>query len=171
MLQANQLPYIEVQTGLRIQVLKDISELPRCQKNQFAAFIEHQGYLLVWDDDPKRIIYRAEKLEGAIVRMIWGKESAYPDDSSEKEGSNSQDSVEDPDVEGLSIEKPRRLILMQSWLTAATLMICVTGIGAGWREVAIEVFIDHDYKRMCFLLAIIPQFWLSLVSPSFLGQI
>jgi hypothetical protein len=164
MLQANSLPFIEVQAGLRVQVLRDITDLPRCQKHQFAAFIENQGYLLVWDDDPKRILGRAEDLEAAILRMIWGKESAYPNERSEKEGSDMHSVIEDLDVEGLSIEKPRRLVLLQSWLTAFTLTICVVGIGAGWREIAIEISIDQDYKRVCFLLAVVPQFWLSLVN-------
>lgn len=164
MLQANSLPFIEIQVGLRVQVLKDISDLPRCHKTQFAAFIENQGYLLVWDDDPKRILGRAEDLEAAILRMIWGKESAYPDDGSGEKNSDMDSTTEDPDVEGLFIEKPRRLVLLQSWLTALTLAICVTGIGAGWREIALEMFIDQDYKRVCFLLAVVPQFWLSLVT-------
>jgi hypothetical protein len=163
-MQANTLPFIEIERGLRVQVLEDIAGLPRCQKHQFSAFIQNQGYLLVWDDDPKRILARAERMEGAIMRMIWGNESPYPEDGVEKKESEADSTPGDSDVEGLFVEKPRRIVLMQSCLTACTLMICLIGIGAGWREIAIEIFVDHDYKRICFMLVIIPQFWLSLVS-------
>jgi len=164
LLSANTLPFVEIEPGLRVQVLQDVQDLPQCQKHQFAAFLVNQGYLLVWDDDPKRILQRAEKMEMAIMRMIWGNESAYPEENGEKQESVGGTSVNETDTEGQFPEKPRRIVLLQSWLTAFTLMICLTGIGAGWRDIAVEMAIDFDWKRLCFLLVVIPQFWLSLVS-------
>ena len=48
--------YVEIQPGLRLQVLPDMSYLPRCQKHQFAAFIADRGILVVWEDEPKKLL-------------------------------------------------------------------------------------------------------------------
>lgn len=163
LLSANTLPFVEIEPELRVQVLDDVKDLPQCQKHQSAAFLTNQGYLLVWDDDPKHILRRAEKMEMAVLRMIWGDESAYPEENQEKKECDGEPSHVDTDAEEQILEKPRRIVLMQSWLAAFTLVICLTGIGAGWREIAVEMAIDFNWRRLCFLLVIVPQFWLSLV--------
>ncbi|KAJ9651380.1 hypothetical protein H2201_009278, partial [Coniosporium apollinis] len=56
-----------------------------CQKHQFAAFIADRGILIVWDDEPKKLIGRVERLEQALVTMIWGNGDAYPEEKEEKQ--------------------------------------------------------------------------------------
>jgi hypothetical protein len=163
LLHANTLPFIEIQEGLRIQVLPNMTYLPNCQKHQFAAFIADCGMLVVWDDEPKKILGRVERLEAAVLKMIWGNESAYPEEMppDKKEVYISTDEV-NGDPESLE-EKPRKLVLIQPVLSAFTLFLAFTALGAGYREVALEVATDHSYLRVLFVLSIIPQFWLSLV--------
>ena len=55
-LHSNDKAYVPLKGGLRLQVLPDISYLPRCQKHQFAAFIADRGLLIVWDDEPRHLL-------------------------------------------------------------------------------------------------------------------
>src|SRR4051812_26144535 len=74
LLRTTDMPYVEIEAGLRIQVLPDITFLPHAQKYQFAAFIAQTGMLVVWDDNPKAIISRVEKIEQALMEMFWQEE-------------------------------------------------------------------------------------------------
>jgi hypothetical protein len=163
LLQANTLPYVEIQDGLRIQVLPDMTYLPRCQKHQFAAFIADCGMLVVWDDEPKKILARVEKIEAALMNMIWGNESAYPEEGS-NEKKETTVNVDDLGFDQEAIaEKPRKIVLIQPTLTAFTLLAAIVAIGAGFREVALEIATDKGWIRLAFIAAIVPQFWVSLV--------
>ncbi|EON63230.1 hypothetical protein W97_02457 [Coniosporium apollinis CBS 100218] len=162
LLHSNQHPYVEIQPGLRIQVLPDMSYLPRCQKHQFAAFIADRGILVVWDDEPKKLIGRVERLEQALIQMIWGNGDAYPEEKEEKPAQVQVQELEGHDGEMLPDEKPRRVVLIQPILTACTLLLTLAAIGSGWRRVAIEIFVDHNWIRLAFILLLIPQMWLGL---------
>jgi hypothetical protein len=165
LLHANTMPYVVIQEGLRIQVLPDMSYLPRCQKHQFAAFIADCGMLVVWDDEPKKILERVEKLESALMTMIWGNESAYPEEVSAEKKEVAVNVDELGYDNEAAAEKPRRIVLIQPVLSALTLCAAVVAVGAGFRQVAVEIAIDRYWLRLLFILAVVPQVWLSLVSP------
>jgi hypothetical protein len=167
MLEANFGPDIEIMEGLRVQILEDISQLPRCSKAQFAAFIADQGLLIVWDDQPDKIISRVERLEAALIRKIWGSSfDEGEDDPLIKKSSQRTQALplNEEDLELSAEEPPRRTVMIQSWLTAATLAVTVAALGAGWRQIAIEIAVDGRILRLLFLLAFLPQAWLALVS-------
>ena len=163
LLHNNQMPFIEIQEGLRIQVLPDMSYLPRCQKHQFAAFIADRGVLVVWDDDPKKILGRIERFETALMKMIWGNQSAYPEEDEKKEDVEEEVKVVEGDPENPGESKPRKVMLLQAFITAFTVCMTIVVIGAGWRQIAIEIMTDHNWIRIAFILAFVPQFWLALV--------
>src|SRR6266480_592378 len=119
----NTQPFIEIKNGLHLQVLPSLSHLPRCQKHQFAAFIADRGILVVWDDDPKKILGRAERLENTLIKMIWGKQSLYPDEDEKKEETNVELPEFDADPEDPAAEKPRRIVLWQAIFTAFTVTV------------------------------------------------
>ena len=158
------MPFIEIKEGLHLQVLPSMSHLPRCQKHQFAAFIADRGILVVWDDDPRKIIGRAEKLEAALVKIIWGKQSIYPEEDEKKEEPNVDVTEVYADPEDPVAEKPRPIFLCQSFICATTVCLTIASLGMGWRQIAFEITVDHSYLRLLFVLAFVPQFWLSLVS-------
>jgi hypothetical protein len=164
----NTMPFIEMKEGLHLQVLPSMSHLPRCQKHQFAAFIADRGLLVVWDDDPKKILGRAERLENALVKMIWGKQSLYPDEEEKQEETNVELAEVDVDPEDPAAEKPRQIVLWQAIFSAFTAALTLSALGVGWRQIAFEIAIDHYYLRCLFALVIVPQFWLALVSFDFL---
>jgi hypothetical protein len=159
---ANSLPNIETEQGLRIQVLPDYSHLPRCQKHQFAAFVNDPGVLVVWDDEPQKIVGRIQRLEKEVMGAVWGPESS--EDSAEKrEPITETNKPEADDPESARESKPRRLLLNQPCITALTLALAFTAIGAGYRQIAVEIASDHKFIRLAFLAVFVPQLWLALV--------
>ncbi|CAK3736195.1 hypothetical protein CB0940_11695 [Lecanosticta acicola] len=160
----NQRPYVPLKNGLRLQVLPDISYLPRCQKHQFAAFIADRGLLVVWDDEPRHLLDRAHKIEKALMEMIW--DDATSDDYDEKKDGNftvNEVSADDDDaVERGTIEEPRRVVLWQAVLSGFTLLLTFFCLGTGFKAVAVETIIDHNYIRLAFILVVPLQCWLAL---------
>lgn len=75
--------HIPLQGGLKLQVLQRITDLSRCQKHHFAAFVIEPPVLVVWEDDPNNIISRVDRLESDIVSLVW----KVDDDDDEKEAS------------------------------------------------------------------------------------
>lgn len=161
-LSADNLPFIETRKGLRIQVISDYSQLPRCQKHHFAAFVIYPGVLVVWDDDPQKIVGRVQRLESEVMGAIW---RADKDEMNEKKEltteANELDDDDDPETARES--KPRRLLLNQPCITALTLAIAFTALGAGYRRIAIEIAIDRNFARLAFLVVFPPQLWLAMV--------
>jgi hypothetical protein len=161
----NDKPYVPLRNGLRLQVLPDMSYLPRCQKHQFAAFIADRGLLVVWDDEPRHLLDRANKIEQSLMEMIWQSEPEDFDEKKEPEIEIEEINAVGEDgetVERGSLEKPRRIVLWQPIVSALVLALAIFTIGLGWREVAIETYIDGSYIRLAFLLVLPLQLWIGL---------
>ena len=159
----NDRPYVPLKNGLRLQVLPDISYLPRCQKHQFAAFIADRGLLVVWDDEPRHLLDRAHKIEKSLMEMIWDDSSSIDE---KKEGSvavhevDGSDSASDLEANGL--EKPRNVVLYQAILCALTIALSIFCLGLGIRVLVVEMMNDHSYIRMALLCVLPLQFWVGL---------
>ena len=160
LLHTTNMPYVEIEAGLRIQVLPDIKYLARAQKHQFAAFIAQSGMLVVWDDNPKALISRVERLEQALMDIFWQEDTEELKEKSVPQYVEySEPGTYDPESHK---EKSRPSMLYQATLTACTLCIAVTAIGSGWRYIALECKIDSSYIRIAFIICALPQMWLSL---------
>lgn len=161
----NSLPYVKIEEGLRLQVLPDMSYLARAAKHHFAAFIADQGLLVVWDDEPRKLLERAERIEKQLMAMIWQGESAYPQEKEQKTTEIvTEVAIGEDGLEANLPEKPRPIIFIQPILTACTLALVTTVIGVGFAKIAQEIYIDNNYIRLAFLLVVPPQIWLALVS-------
>jgi hypothetical protein len=176
-LRSSNLPYVPLADGLRLQVIPDISFLSRCQKHHFAAFVRDPGMLVVWDDDPEHIIGRAEQIEQHLVGMIWRSEGMKEEGDYKTalakstftskaptiniSGKETLDDGSEPDRQ--FSDKPRRVLLFQPILMAITGILVILTIGVGWRKVAIELKVDHNFIR-CVLIVVVPlQIWLGWV--------
>lgn len=157
----NSLPFVQLSPGLRLQVIPDIQSLPFCQKHQSAAFIASQQILVVWEDDPKRLVRRVNYLQDNLMKMIWGELDEPEDDK--KDPFTNINSFDGEEVDESLEEGPRRIVLIQSLLTAATMVLVCSAIGGGWRNIAIELYVDRDWTRIAFAACIGPQIWLALV--------
>ncbi|KAL9094552.1 MAG: hypothetical protein Q9165_003111 [Trypethelium subeluteriae] len=151
--------YVPLREGLRLQVLPDISWLPRCQKHQFAAFIADRGVLVVWDDEPRHILERTKNIEQQLMDMIWANEE--DEKAATKPPSVMINEVGDEDSEqGYSTEK-RRVVLWQPLLTGFTLFLVATAMGSGFRQLAVETFVDHTFIRIALIIVCPVQIWLA----------
>ena len=160
-LRNNQKAYVPLKNGLRLQVVPDMSYLPHCQKHQFAAFVADRGCLVVWDDEPRHILDRANKIEKALMEMIWDNSASTDDEKKEAAVDIDEVGFED-DVERGILEEPRKISLLMPISSACTLAVTILAIGSGWRQIAFQTAVDGNYLRIAFILALIPQIWLAL---------
>ncbi|KAI1762162.1 glycosyl transferase family group 2-domain-containing protein [Hypoxylon sp. FL1150] len=158
--------YIPLSDGLRLQVLPSLRELPYCQKHHFAAFIQDIQILVVWDDEPKKVLARADALERQLMRMIWGPGDEEDVDEEREEKGEKEDGIE-VDVTAVDLEaagevEQRKMKLSSAWIVAVTLALCTSCMGLGLRSLAYEVETDHSYVRLA-LIAVIPvEMWVGM---------
>lgn len=163
-LHGNDRPYVPLKDGLRLQVLPDISYIPRCQKHQFAAFIADRGILVVWDDEPRHLLKRSQNIQEALMAMVWPEEGEEEvvEEKVKAADVNVNESGSDIDDVEAAAEKPRQIKLNQSVVVAFTLCLLVVCLGLGVAKIAKEVYLDGSYTRVA-LLAVYPlTAWLSL---------
>ena len=101
----------------------------------------------------------------------------YDEKSQEKEGHNVHvsekpcdgsdlDAGKIPREDGLA-EGPRKIVLNQAVLCAITIILIIAALGSGWRQLAIEIKVDHNWLRLAFILVMPLQVWLALVCVRF----
>jgi hypothetical protein len=138
--------------GLRIQILPTIEDLPRARKHQFAAFVASEALLIVWDDEALHLVQRAKAIESELMELVW--KQGEPEDEGEKKDPNV--GVYEVDEEtGEVIPEKRGLHLQNTVLVAITLVLILTTLGAGGRQLAVQTEVDKDYTRLA-LLALTP---------------
>lgn len=162
--------FIQIHRTLRLQVVPNIEGLRHCQRHQSAAFVSDTATLLVWEDEPTRLLERAEYIQDALMKMSWKPEP-------EEEGAEKKDTkkpfvqieeYEEPtEDEAGTEEHPRKTVLLQCIYESATLALVFAAIGAGWRWVAIEQIQDPNWARLAFVAVVPAQFWLALVGRTF----
>ncbi|KAI1105127.1 glycosyl transferase family group 2-domain-containing protein [Jackrogersella minutella] len=159
--------YIPLANGLRLQVLPSMRELPQCQKHHFAAFIQDIQILVVWDDEPKKVLARADALEGQLMKMIWGsgEEEDEKEEEREEKGEKSQGvevDVTAVDLEAAPEAERRPTKLSSPFIVAVTLALCMSCMGLGLRSLCYEVQMDGSYVRLA-LIAVIPvEMWIAM---------
>lgn len=149
--------------GLRVQCLAQMIDLPRARKHQCAALIVSEGLLVVWDDEPDKLMERAKHLEQQFVQLVWRTGSSEEDSDYDEKKDGGFVSVESIDEEtGLAHPPKRPTNLQNAILVMFTLMIITTMVGAGYRTIAMEIVVDRNYVRLA-LLALTPlQIFFSL---------
>ena len=164
--------YIPIQDNLRLQIVPDVEYIPRCQRSQGAAFCKNQDMLVVWGDSVDATEQRADKYLKQMVEVfsqgLGGNHNEKEKDSvmvREMAVDGSDDAFSsDMDVEDNYQEPRRKIVLIQAFLTGLTLLLIVAAIGSGFRQIAIELGIDHSYIRLAFIIVVPFQMWLALVS-------
>lgn len=161
-----ELPYVQLQGGQRLQVIPEFAALPYCQKNQSAAFVASHRVLIVWENDPKLLLERAQTIQDLLIGMIWSNETQRVNDKATAQGididvTDLDDLLDDPEPVK---PQPRRIKLWQSVYTSMAICLLTVTIGSAWRHVAIEQIQAPNWLRLLFLLPLPAQAWLSLVS-------
>ena len=148
--------------GLRIQILPTIEDLPRARKHQFAAFIASEALLVVWDDEAINIVQRARLIESELMELVWKTGEPEENDDGAKKGPTVAE-IEIDEESGQIIPEVRATHLQNTVLVTLTLIIICIMLGAGFREVAVEVAVDHKMIRVAFLALTPVQIFFTLV--------
>src|SRR5271167_2809990 len=135
--------------GLRIQILPTVEDLPRARKHQFAAFVASEALLVVWDDEALHLVQRAKAIENELMELVWS--TGEPGDEITEKGPVTT-SYEVDEESGDIIPTERPLHIENAVLVGFTLILVVTTLGAGARQLAIAVAVDGSYLRLALLL-------------------
>lgn len=163
-----ELDHVPMPNGLQVQVLKTMSDLPRCQIHHFAAFLEDLMILVVWDDDPEHLLQRAESLEANFVRMIWSHGGGKVEEN-ETEDPKIRIDEETVDAEpgaleaGTAGQEERPVMFVSSIIVACTVCLAVVCMGFGWRRLAMECKVDRNFLRLALVLLAPVQLFFSMV--------
>ena len=150
---------VPLQGGLRLQCLPSLESLITAQKHQCAAFISDEDMLVVWDSDPGEVLARAQNFQRMMIQTIFTEEvnkepkvnyrEKSPVQVDELDGSStSPDDIED------AAEPKRPTVLINAVVVALTLVLLVSALGAGWRELVLQTLIDGKYLRFALLITI-----------------
>lgn len=159
---------VPLMNGLRVQILPSVADLPRARKHQFAAFLAEEQMLVVWDDDALHLIQRAKAIESELMELVWktGEPEEVEEGAAPKKGPKVSE-LEIDEESGAILPQYRPTHLLNTILVAFTLILIVTVLGAGFRELAIEIDVDQSYTRLAFVALTPVQIFFTLVS--FLG--
>jgi hypothetical protein len=171
-LRAHNVEYVPLSGGLQVQILRSIRQLPRCRLHHFAAFIEDNRMLVVWGDEPKKLLAWAQELEKRAMEMIWVGEAAAPsnraykdeDQADEEAGVEEVEQTDRTSVDADPDEGRRPIRLSSAVLVSCTLTLCLSCIGLGLRNIALEISVDENYSRLALLVMVPIYFFFGLVS-------
>lgn len=104
--------------------------------------------LVVWDDDPEKVIEHTTRLETLLMVTIWNDGANYADEEKELTTDRIDQITGLEDLEDGMAEEPRRLMFISPIVVAGTLILTLATIGLGWRKLAIEVSVDGNYIRL-----------------------
>ena len=154
---------VPLMNGLRVQILPSVLDLPRARKHQFAAFLAEEQMLVVWDDDALHLIQRAKLIESELMELVW--KTGEPEDGEDapKKGPKVSE-VEIDEESGAIMPQHRPTHLLNTILVGFTLVLIVVVLGAGFRELAIEIDVDSGYTRLAFVALTPVQVFFTLVS-------
>lgn len=165
-----ELDYVPLPDGLRVQVLRTMADLPKGQLHHFAAFIEDARMLVVWDDEPEKLLGRVQNLEARFIEIIWGNgddEGEEDDAGGEKKGGGAAVAVQELDpgqLEDALARENRPVRLESAIMVAFTMALWIVCPALGWRWLAYQTTVDGTYLRFALLAACPAQLFVSMVS-------
>lgn len=100
-------------------------------------------------------------MENEMMNLSWNAE-AYSEYGMEKTGNISIEEL-DTEESGTPASAERPTHLLNAILVGFTLFLITVMLGAGFRQIAIEVVVDQNYLRCAFLLLTPVQVFFTLV--------
>lgn len=153
---------VPLTNGLRVQILPTVEDLPKARKHQFAAFIASEQLLVVWDDEAMNLIPRAKAIEKELMDLVWKTGDPEEEEEAPEKKGPAVVETEINEETGEYVSK-RPTNIQNSVLVGITLTIVITMLGAGFRQISIEILVDRGYLRLCFLLLTPIQIFFTLV--------
>ncbi|KAG7289642.1 hypothetical protein NEMBOFW57_006017 [Staphylotrichum longicolle] len=159
------LDHVPLPDGLRVQVLRTMADLPRGQLHHFAAFVEDVRLLVVWDDEPEKLLARVQNLEARFIEIIWGngEEGDEDEDAGEKKGASAAVQELDPAQLEEALAAEKRPVRLESAIVVSIAMILwvmCPAIGVRW--LVFQALVDGTYIRFALVAALPVQMFTSL---------
>ena len=151
---------VPLEDGRYMQILASYQDLPRARRLQYAAFIVEESLLVVWDDEPLNICDRALSIIKNMTSMVH----SDPQKSVMNEKETTVTVIQVDEESGAIVPQERKLVLLNSIYVAMTLALIVAVLGAGFREIAIEISVDKNMMRAVFVALTPVQVFFTLVS-------
>jgi hypothetical protein len=117
--------------------------------------------LVVWDDEAMNVIPRAKAIENELMELIWKAGLNIEEEDDQKKGP-AVVPVEINEETGEYIFK-RSTNILNAILVSATLVLVAIMLGAGFRQIAIEILVDKGWARLAFLALTPVQIFFTLV--------
>ena len=100
--------------------------------------------------------------------IVWKAGDTMQDESADVGGDNEKKpprvtAIELDDESGAVLPEKRPTHLMNTILVAFTLFLIAVMLGAGFRQIAIEIKVDHNWIRLAFLALTPIQIFFTLV--------
>ena len=162
----------------KMKIYPDIASLIDVDRYMEAALVREQSMLIVWGDSAESCFARAREVQDQMMQPFIDGMNAFLEEQappptkkepgvgvSEVSSEANEDVIPGSEFDAETMtEPPRRPVLIQSILTGATLFLITAALGTGWKNIVIELMVDHSYIRLAFILVVPLQFWLALVS-------
>lgn len=119
--------------------------------------------------DATNLLPRGQAIESELMDLVWKtgdpmqEEEEAVDDENEKKPPRVT-AAEVDEESGEYVPEKRDTNLMNTILVAFTLCLIIIMLGAGFRQIAIEVSVDSNYIRLAFLALTPIQVFFTLVS-------
>lgn len=163
-----------------MKVYPTIASLIDVDRYMEAALVREQSMLIVWGDSAESCFARAQEVQDQMMQPFFDGMNAFLEEQasaptkkdfvvgvSEVSSKSTEDGIAGSEFNEESVsERPRRPVLIQSYLTAATLFLITAALGTGWKNIVVELMVDHSYIRLAFIFVVPLQVWLALVSNS-----
>ncbi|KIW12161.1 hypothetical protein PV08_09436 [Exophiala spinifera] len=166
-------PYVPYTQDQRISILDSIEEVCQAHRHHYAVFVRSTGLLVVWDEDAVEITDRAIRIEKHLVDLVWAMSSEQERDihtieSAEPPREDATASVvtaqplpaTPAEAETGAPEAPRQTLLWQALVVGCGGCLTVFCLSIGWRNLAVEIKIDHSWTRLLLVVASPLQLWL-----------
>jgi hypothetical protein len=150
-----------LKSGLRVQIIPTVEDLPWASKHQFAAFIASEQLLVVWDDEAMNVIPRAKDIETELMQLVWQVGLS----TEEKEGLKTRPAVVPTKIDEETGEyiSHRPTNILNAVLVSVTLILVTVMLGAGFRQITIEILVDRSWARLALLVLTPVQVFFTLV--------
>jgi hypothetical protein len=152
---------IPLKNGLRIQIIPTVEDLPGARKHQFAAYIASEQLLVVWDDKVMDVISRAKDIETELMQLVW--RAGLSTEQKEDRNTGPAAVPTRPDEETAEYISHRPTNILNAVLVSLTLVLVTAMLGAGFRQITIEILIDKGWARLAFLALLPVQVFFTLV--------
>ena len=117
---------VPLRNGLRVQVLPNLEDLKRARIHQCAAFIANEKLLVVWDDEARNLLARAQLIEDELMELVWKEERGEEGDAK-----GQPQHVEIDEETGMPFTGKRPTMLYNTLYVSLTLTIMFLFIGLG----------------------------------------